>query len=367
MLARLGEATNFTYGWPTLLLALPGAWLVGRFGPRRVALYGLPVTVVGYLILIGAELVNWVMYLSIALLTVGAVGGFTSVPAATLNNWFHWRKATAMAVPLLGFALWRFAINPVSGFLVGVLGWRFAAAAVGAAALAMAMPLAWQIRDRPEDQDLYPDGMRPDPDAVLPDYTSREAIRSRSFWLLMVGDGCLLSVSMASLLLTGLNEFRVDSQWGEFQVDTVPLVVSTAAILVCALISDRFPVRYVLAGLMLILAAALIMLATGTPVSRFMFEILAGIALGGGPAVRIAARGTYFGRKRFATIAATGLLLVQPFQTVTIFSLLNLYELTGGTTIPLLAALLGCLIGAWGYLLAGPPQLAPSQWSPAEG
>ena len=49
----------------------------------------------------------------------------------------------------------------------------------------------------------------------------------------------------------------------------------------------RVPVRYVLAGLALLLAGALILLATETPGSRFIFGVLSGIAMGGGQAVRI--------------------------------------------------------------------------------
>lgn len=103
---KLATATNLANGLLPSLLALSGAWLVDRYGPRRVALYGLPVVVLGYLALIGAAPVNWVIYLSIALLTAGASVGFTSVPTAALNHWFHRRKATAMAIPIVAFALW---------------------------------------------------------------------------------------------------------------------------------------------------------------------------------------------------------------------------------------------------------------------
>ena len=42
----------------------------------------------------------------------------------------------------------------------------------------------------------------------------------------------------------------------------------------------RVPVRYVLAGLALLLAGALILLATETPGSRFIFGVLSVIAMG---------------------------------------------------------------------------------------
>lgn len=76
----LKDVTNIselTDGLPLVLLSLPGAWLVDRFGPRRVARWGVLLAVVGYLTLSGAPPVNWVMYLSIALLIVGATVGFT--------------------------------------------------------------------------------------------------------------------------------------------------------------------------------------------------------------------------------------------------------------------------------------------------
>ena len=236
---------------------------------------------------------------------------------------------------------------------------------LGAIALVVVMPLASQIHDRPENQGQHPDGSPPEPDTVLPDYTWREAVRSHPFWLLVVGDGCLSAVGMASLLLAGVDEFQADASWGAGHSDTARMVASTAAILVCGLIADRVPVRDVMAGLARALAGALVILMVGSAVSDFAFEVLLGIALGGGQAVRIAARGIYFGRSSFATIAATAVLLVLPFQLIAIPSHHNLYELTDGTTIPLLLALAGCLIAGLGYLLAGLPQLSPSQQSAA--
>ena len=156
-----------------------------------------------------------------------------------------------MAVPLFGFALWRVAIDTAANSLIGLLGWRRAVTVVGASALAVVMPLAWQIGDRPEDHGLYPDGASPDPDTVLPDYTWREAVRSRSFWFLVAGDGCLFSVGLASWLLARpFPFFHFDEvypfggyhPWGVlFDVNTSRMVASTAAVLACAVIGDGSP------------------------------------------------------------------------------------------------------------------------------
>lgn len=340
------------------LLALPGSWLVDRYGPRRVAFFGLPVAIVGYLTLIGASPVNWVMYLSAALLIIGSTVGFSWVPAATLNHWFHRRKATAMAIPIAGFSLWRWAIGPALDALITSVGWRLAAVAVGTTALAIVMPLAWQIRDNPEERGLHPDGLPLQPGVLLPEYTWLEAAQSRTFWLLVVGDACILSIGVPLLVLSSQVEFESNGILIDWELINV---VMTAAILAGALLADRIPIRYVLAGLGLVMVAAVVLLVTGTPVGAYLFEIIMPLALGGSSAVRLAARGVYFGRRSFATIAATGLFVIIPFQPLAAFGLLSLLEFTDSTLLPLLIGLAGCLVGSWAYLVAGPPRLAPSQ------
>ena len=179
------------------LLALGGAWLLDRHCSRRVALFGLLVAVLGYLILIGSAPVNWVMYLSVALLTIGASVGFACGPAPTLNHWFHRHKATAMAIPIVAFALWGHVIDPLTGFLISGLGWRLTTVAVGVSALAVVMPVAALVRDRQEDHGLQLDVGEP-----LPDFTGSEAMWSRALWLLIVGDASVFSVGMAALPLS---------------------------------------------------------------------------------------------------------------------------------------------------------------------
>ena len=357
---KLASTTNLANGMLPSLLALPGAWLVDRYGPRRVALFGLPVVVLGYLTLVGAAPVNWAMYLSVALLTVGASVGFTSVPTAALNHWFHRHKATAMAVPIVAFTLWGWEMDRVTDFLVEGLGWTLAAVLVGVAALALVMPLASQITNRPEDHGLHPDGKAPEPDVVLPEYTWGEAVRTRAFWLLALRDACIVAIGIGLLPLSSRVEFSLDRSAIQWDPTTWIRVV---AVLACALLADRMPIRYVLLGLALVMAAAVALLMTGTAVGLFLFQIMSAVAWGGGTAVSVAARGIHFGRGSFATIVATGALVVLPLQPLATFGILNLLELTGGATIPLLLGLAVCLASAWAYWLVGAPRLATSQRS----
>ncbi len=355
---------GFDSGLLPVLLALPGAWLVDRYGPRRVALCGLPAVVVGYLVLAGASPVNWTMSLSAALLTLGATVGYSWVPSATLNHWFQRRKATAMAIPMVAFSLWHWANGPALEALVASVGWRLSTVAVGVIALAVVMPLAWQIRDNPEDRGLHPDGTPPQPGVILPKYTWREAVHSRAFWFLAIGDACISSTVIPLLVLS--SQFEFESDWALNSWDLTN-VVRTAAILAGAFLADQIPIRYVLAGSGAVMVAAAALLVTGSPVGVYVFELVLAVALGGTSAVRLAARGVYFGRGSYAAIAATGVFVIAPFQPLVTFGLLSMSEVTGGPLVPWSIGLVGCLVGAWSYLKAGPPRTAPWRSQSEEG
>ena len=98
--------------------------------------------------------------------------------------------------------------------------------------------------------------------------------------------------------------------------------------LVGALLADRIPIRHVLSGLGAVMAAAIVLLVTGTLVGPFLFDILAAVSWGGGSVVPLAARGIYFGRRQFATIGATSVLVVLPLRILTPFGLVALMGLT---------------------------------------
>ena len=169
-----------------------------------------------------------------------------------------------------------------------------------------------------------------------------------------------MAIGIGLLPLSSRVEFSLDRSAVQWDPTTWIRVV---AVLECALLADRMPIRYVLLGLALVMAAAVALLMTGTAVGLFLFQIMSAVAWGGGTAVSVAARGIHFGRGSFATIVATGALVVLPLQPLATFGILNLLDLTGGATIPLLVGLAVCLASAWAYWLVGAPRLAPSQRS----
>ncbi len=218
---------------------------------------------------------------------------------------------------LLPLALGTGAILPV--LLISVLfilSKPAALFAVAAAVLIIAWPLSHLVRNRPEDYAQHPDGVVPDQvidpesrlagnsDAVAPDFTWRESIRSRAFWLIAMGHASSAMLVLATM--THLGMFMIDRGFSPIvalQVALVQSAVSVPFTLLGGVVGDRVPIRLALFAFSLLLpvAVGIILMSDSSPMF-FLFSILMGIGIGGRMPLTIAILGTYFGRRNFATI-----------------------------------------------------------------
>jgi len=142
-------------------------------------------------------------YYSILWGLVGAGVSATSfVPlTAILFRWFRRRRGFAVGLMGVGIGAGGFVMAPFIGrWLLPTLGWRSSFGALGAIVVALLVPLSLAvIRCRPSDLGLAPDGLADQPvsgagkavaaaAARAPGreggVTLREAMRTRSFWLL---------------------------------------------------------------------------------------------------------------------------------------------------------------------------------------
>src|SRR2546426_642042 len=147
-------------------------------------------------------------------LTVG-FQGFNHATMASVNHWFRRQRGLAMSIVQTGQAIGGVVIFPLVALAVLKLGWRPAAFLSGLVVL-MLLPLVLLIRDSPESMGLLPDGERPtahDPSAgaVRPEhrpddmreFTAREALRTRAFWLLAVLFACGEGINSVTWALVG--------------------------------------------------------------------------------------------------------------------------------------------------------------------
>ncbi len=287
--------------------------LVDRFGPRRIMLVGTSFMGAGFILMSTAQSLG-VFIGYFIMMASGAGAGMISPALATVAKWFVRRRGIAMGLGMSGFSAGTGLVVLVN-FLIESLGWREAAAIIGVVVLGLGLPLAMTFRQEPERYGLLPDGQARPPLAGPPggrpaprdevDFTARQALRTRAFWMLSLGFG------FRTMVMSGFTihfiPAMVDKGYTE-ATGALMLVffglMNTPGRLLVGLLADRLQSRIV--ATVSIAAVTLAMVAL-VPASS-TWEILAIIgffafSMGGSATSYFSLRGEYFGRRAYATIA----------------------------------------------------------------
>lgn len=114
---------------------------------------------------------------------------------ATLTKWFVANRGWALAIGSIGVSL-ASLITPIAmTSVVDSVGWRMGYLVLAAIVLAAVVPITLVMRRTPEDMGLLPDGaltgthQSKDEKKEAVSFTRAEALRTRSFWLLVIGFG----------------------------------------------------------------------------------------------------------------------------------------------------------------------------------
>ena len=332
---------------------------IDRWGSRKPMLAGLPVVGVGLL------LAGWwprvaVISLVSHLVYLGSELCAYLPAAAAVNHWFRRGRPIAMAVMMFGPA--------AAGAWAKQLSEAVAQPAIlvtGLLVLVVAVPLAFLVRNRPEPYGECPDGMETPDDEAAPDYTVREAVRAREFWMLTLA-AIFLSAAGSIVNLNAL-QLAHSSDVYSLQLDAmggIRSVVQVLSILVGGYVGCRIPLRRALFWFAAChLAAAVTLLAANGVWVFFLSVALLGMGMGGLQPLSIAALGAYFGRYRFATILGIYIIITQTFSGVgfVVVPWLSYLNISHIAILPAMMAAVLAAIGVAAYLWIRDPRLAPSQ------
>ena len=179
-------------------------YLIDRMGPRVLMVVGAALAGTGFILLAFTHSFVPFVLVFVLLLTLGFRMGFNNGAFAAVNAWFRRKKGLAMSLVSMGHSLGAMVITPLVGLAVVNWGWRPTALISGAVVLSAAMPLALLVRSSPESMGLLPDGDEPGPEAATDandadavqgspsparDFSTREAIRSLSYWHIVIANG----------------------------------------------------------------------------------------------------------------------------------------------------------------------------------
>ena len=176
-----------------------------RFGPRVMLAFGGLMSGLGFILLARATNFWWFLFVFVVFLSVGFRSGYNNASIAAVNNWFWRRRGLAMSIVSMGNGL-----GGASAYLVGLLvfmvGWRDACTILGIVIIAVVIPLSYFLKRAPEEMGLLPDGDPPELATTSAndqlrsqqrrrsrggelDFTAKEAMRTPSYWLLVMSTG----------------------------------------------------------------------------------------------------------------------------------------------------------------------------------
>ena len=190
-----------TFGWALslrLLMLLAAGPVIGRIidvrGPRIPVIGG--VLVAGALTLWLSRLAEpWELILVFILMGLVGMGRANDLQAsASIAKWFVRRRGAAMGIALAGTPLGVVVYYPLTQTLIERIGWRDAFTVLALSGMAIVVPLGLLLRRQPEDMGLLPDGEPFGAESAArasirerPSFTRREAMRTRTFWLMLAG------------------------------------------------------------------------------------------------------------------------------------------------------------------------------------
>jgi sugar phosphate permease len=342
-------------------------WFIDRFGPQGMIRVGVFVFGIGLMLLSQTDTLTG-FYAAFLVVALGSsLCGFFPLTVAIIN-WFERSRARALSSMSIGLALGGISV-PIVAWSLQTFGWRATCFSSGVIAIVVGLPLALVIKRRPEDHGLTVDGLPPPLRAETSsgekaqdptrDFTAREAIRTRAFWLLSLGHGFALfvvhavSVHSISHMSQGLGYTLAQASL----VYTLLTLSQIGGVGVGWWIGDRYEKRLICAVCMVMHMAALLMLTYALNVAMVLaFALLHGAAWGlRGPFMQ-AIRADYFGRSAIGMILGLSLMIIVVGQVGGPMVAGIFADLTGNyrAGFTLLAVLAG--LGSLFFVLARKPQ-----------
>jgi len=299
-------------------------WMIHRFGPRRVMTVGNVLFAGGFLLFAQMNSVAS-FYGALAIVALGSsLGGFMPI-AATVTNWFSRRRSTALGITLSGMGAGGLMV-PLVVSLIASHGWRWMATLSAVLIAALAVPAAQFMRSRPEDYGQVVDGAPPpppapgqaDPSPQEPSFTVRQALQTRTFWLLSLVHASALLIVGTVLVhqIPHMVEGIGLSATAAGSVVGVLVVVVMSGQLLGGWIGDRVNKRLIIFGAMWVHAVAMVIFAYADSMrGAVAFAILHGAAWGVRGTLINSIRADYFGRASYAQLSGFSSMLIMVGMT----------------------------------------------------
>jgi MFS family permease len=263
------------------LFGFAAGWVVDRFGPRRMMMAGI--------LMAGIALVGLSFTTTLALFyffylfnALGYVCGGPLPNQVLISRWFNEARGKAMGFAYLGIGVGGAVAPLLANRFTQQFGWTGALRILGILLVLIALPMAFFVKENP--------GSEARQSSTAASISIGGVLKSWHFYLLAIGSMCSigavggifqnLKLFMTGDLFRGLPQ--AEAQSTAAYVLSLVLISSLVGRLLMGWLADRFPKKYVMLLIYLIVAGSipLLFLASNRPF-LYLFAILFGIGLGG--------------------------------------------------------------------------------------
>ena len=289
--------------------------MVDKFGARSMIVGGGIIASLGFMMLKWVD-TYWV-FLVVYLLVVstGKSAGLGQTLISASNRWFVRRRSLAITITVIGFSAGGAVILPLITEGVSSIGWRDVMFYAGIAMIVLVIPLGLVVRSSPESMGIEPEGVeqmrreqaRGGKDAdrreVDPDFTVREAMSTRAFWMLFLGSVLRITV-WGAISVHAVEMMVAEGVSAEAAGFLVALMffLSIPTRLIFGTVGIWMPVQPVLGGAMAASAMAMVSLLVFDGWLAVLLFVTFMALEQGGTVVNWVALGNFFGRTSFATL-----------------------------------------------------------------
>ncbi|MBO20258.1 MAG: hypothetical protein CL732_06945 [Chloroflexi bacterium] len=345
--------------------------LVDRFGSRPMIIFG------GLLASSGFILLHWVHnYLLFVVIFVGVVGvgkssGLGQVLISAVNRWFIRRRSLAMSICITGFSSGGAAILPLITIGVATIGWRDVMLYSGIFMGLIVLPLGSLVKHSPEREGIGPDLPFPDdedkgPKPQIVDFTVRQALRTKAYWILFTGSVLRISLwgtisvhSVEMFVWKGMSAELAGFMFSLMFLMSIPLRI------IVGYLGDKFPLQPMMGGGMGAAALATVVLLTVEGnFAVYIFVALMAIEQGTS-ALNWVSLGNFFGRTSFATLMGLISVVFNIGMLISPIYAGYIFDETGSYTIVLVSFFPIYLTAAFFFLITRKPRPPVQTGSPA--
>jgi MFS family permease len=338
-------------------------YAIDRFGAPKMMFIGTFLCALGFFALAFVDSLP-TLYAAIILgIVLGSSLGNNMPISVIIAKVFRERRSLAFGIYRMGPGL-SGLIVPVVGWMIALWGWRGAAIASGFVVLAFCLALSVVIAAAYERDQLASSEAVRSPDgapaaAEDPEFTMREAMRTRAFWTLS------FTMALRHLVTEGVSVhfvvLLVDRGWSMVAASSllgVSVLIGAPARLGMAWLGDLFDKRRLIIGLLAALTVSVFVIGwTTEPYVFTIMMIVYSLAYGGLASLQEPIRADYFGTRHFATIhgMSRSVTTVGTFMGPVIAGFF--YDVTKSYTVPFtIFAVVSCL-ATFLMFITKPPKL----------